>query len=180
MKFEYETKRLELKILDPSHAAEALDFLSRNRDFFEPHEPSKPDNYYTKGYMETSMEYEYRLALRLTLIRYWVFLKGGGIIGTVAVTDIRKGATSGCRIGYRFDKEHLHQGFATETLTALIPELFSSLGMHRIEASVMPQNTDSVRLLERLGFEYEGVARSSVCICGRWEDHARYALVNES
>ena len=182
MKFEYEAKRTVLKILDPGNAQMALEFLEKNRDFFGPHEPKKPENYYTKSYIETTMEYEYKLALKLALMRYWVFLKEdpSTIIGTLAVTDVRRGAASCCQIGYRFDKDHLHMGYATESIMTLVPELFTSLGVHRIEANVMPKNIDSVKLLERLGFESEGIARASVRIQGRWEDHIRYALINDS
>ena len=201
MNFIYETKRLKLEILDSSYHREVLDFYYRNRALFEPNEPSKPENYYTEGYMEKTMEYEHRLALKLSLIRYWVWLKenqvddgravkdgcadanpgtdeGTRLIGTVAISDVKRGAQSCCQIGYRFDKDHLRRGYATEALECLIPEIWRSLGMHRIEATALPQNTPSIKLLEKLGFEFEGVAKSSVCICGRWEDHLRYALIN--
>jgi ribosomal-protein-alanine N-acetyltransferase len=52
--------------------------------------------------------------------------------------------------------------------------------MHRIDAYIMPNNTDSLRLIERLSFHYEGFSQSFARINGIWTDHKHYALVNSS
>ena len=54
---------------------------------------------------------------------------------------------------------------------------FDELGLHRIMANHQPENERSARLLERLGFEREGYARSYLHIAGAWRDHVLTALV---
>lgn len=50
--------------------------------------------------------------------------------------------------------------------------------MHRIEAGVMPHNVGSIRVLEKSGFHYEGIARKNVKINGQWADHQELAIIN--
>ena len=50
-------------------------------------------------------------------------------------------------------------------------------GLHRIEAACLPHNTDSMRLLEGVGFTREGYARAYLKINGVWQDHVLYGLL---
>jgi ribosomal-protein-alanine N-acetyltransferase len=56
--------------------------------------------------------------------------------------------------------------------------MFGLMGLHRIMANHMPSNLRSAKLLQSLGFEREGVARSYLQIAGQWEDMVLNALVN--
>lgn len=58
--------------------------------------------------------------------------------------------------------------------------MFEDMKLHRIEASVLPENTASGKLLRNLGFELEGVKRQSVRLHGVWRDHELYALLSEA
>lgn len=80
-------------------------------------------------------------------------------------------------IGYTLDREFRGKGYATEALTAIIGYLFHSLDKHRIIASIDPVNTDSVRLIERLGFRKEGHFRESIFFHGKWVDDLVYAIL---
>jgi RimJ/RimL family protein N-acetyltransferase len=80
-------------------------------------------------------------------------------------------------IGYTLDKEFRNKGYATEALTAVIDYLINSLNKHRITASIDPVNTDSIRLIERLGFRKEGHFVESVFFHGKWVDDLVYALL---
>ena len=57
---------------------------------------------------------------------------------------------------------------------------FAALGLHRVLARVMPENTASIRLLKSLLFEEEGLERESIRIQNVWQDHLRFSLVNHS
>jgi ribosomal-protein-alanine N-acetyltransferase len=66
-----------------------------------------------------------------------------------------------------------------EALHAVIEHAFSpAVHLHRIQANVRPENGRSVRLLQRLGFEDEGLAREYLFIDGAWQDHRMFALRN--
>jgi len=67
----------------------------------------------------------------------------------------------------------------TEAVRAVVPFVFGTLRLHRIEAACLPHNAASTRLLEKVGFQREGYARRYLCIAGAWQDHVLYALVAE-
>jgi ribosomal-protein-alanine N-acetyltransferase len=66
----------------------------------------------------------------------------------------------------------------TEALGAVILYAFSDLRLHRLQANYLPRNERSARVLRRLGFVVEGVARDYLRIDGRWEDHVLTGLTN--
>lgn len=180
MNFTYETERLQLKILTENYAPAVLSFLSRNRDIFEPYEALKHKMYYTEVYQQKNLKLEYTSFLELRYIRFYVFEKGNGndIIGTVSFSNILKSPYCSACIGYKFDHRFQHMGYATEAVTCAAFAMFRDAEFHRLEAYVMPKNLPSIKLLERIGFEYEGRSRELICVQGEYRDHLRYALIN--
>ncbi len=67
----------------------------------------------------------------------------------------------------------------TAGVTAVIPFVFDTLRLHRLEAACLQKNESSLRLLERTGFNREGVARRYLKINGVWQDHITFALVED-
>ena len=65
----------------------------------------------------------------------------------------------------------------SEALGSLISLAFAEFNLSRVEAATLPENSASRRLLEKLGFKYEGVAQSHLKIAGRWRNHILYALL---
>lgn len=76
------------------------------------------------------------------------------------------------------DKAYNGRGYTTEAVRLVVDYAFQVLKLHRIEAGVMPRNTRSIRVLEKSGFEKEGLSRKNVLINGKWEDHLHFAIVN--
>lgn len=179
---EYETERLILKILTPDCASEVCDFVSNNRTQFEKYEPFLPINYYTPEHQQTILNCELKLALQAKNIRYYVFLKENPykIIGTVCLHNIATSAYSSCELGYKFDAAYQHKGYAREAVAMAVSIAFAALGLHRMYARVMPENTASIRLLKSLLFEEEGLERECIKIQGKWQDHLRFSLLNQS
>jgi len=179
---EYQTERLILKILTPDYSEEVCRFVSKNRAVFEPYEPFTSPNYYTNQYQYTLLSCELQLALQAKTIRYYVFLKEQPqtIIGTVCLHDIATAHHSSCELGYKFDVDYQHKGYAKEAVAMAVSVAFAALGLHRVYARVMPENTASIRLLKGLFFEEEGLERECICIQGKWQDHLRFSLLNYS
>lgn len=179
---EYQTERLILKILTPDYAGEVCHFLSKNSAVFKPYEPLMSPNYYTFQHQYTLLSCELQLALQAKTIRYYVFLKEQPqtIIGTVCLHDIAASYHSSCEIGYKFDSEYWHKGYAREAVAMAVSVAFAALGLHRVYARVMPENTASVRLLKSLFFKEEGTERECLFIQGKWQDHLRFSLLNYS
>jgi ribosomal-protein-alanine N-acetyltransferase len=182
MVMEYETPRLILQLLTPAYAEQVLDFYINNTDIFEPYEPTRPENFYTKSYQKSLLSFEYSAMTKRQSIRFWVFKKEDPdkIIGTVSFSNIQPFIYSSCNIGYKFDKQYHHQGFALEAITRLIEIIFQDFKLHRIQAYIMPSNIASKNLIVRAGFTLEGVALKNICIRDVWEDHEQYSLVRDS
>ena len=69
------------------------------------------------------------------------------------------------------------QGYMYDAVKALVPFIFSTLGLHRIEAACLPSNDPSKNLLTKVGFRQEGLALRYLQINGEWRDHLLFALL---
>lgn len=96
----------------------------------------------------------------------------------VHLSQISRGVFLSCFLGYHMDQDFLRKGYMTEAVAAVVDYAFGPLGLHRVEANVMPRNLPSLSLLRKLGFEEEGLARDYLKICGQWEDHLHMAKRN--
>ena len=56
---------------------------------------------------------------------------------------------------------------------------FRQLGLHRVEASIRPDNAHSITLVTRLGFRREGFSLRYLKLGGQWRDHERWSLLRE-
>jgi ribosomal-protein-alanine N-acetyltransferase len=67
----------------------------------------------------------------------------------------------------------------TAGLAAVVNDAFTSLGLHRLEANIQPDNTPSLNLVRRLGFQREGFSPRYLLVDGQWRDHERWAVLAE-
>ncbi|MEK4968781.1 GNAT family protein [Cytobacillus sp. FSL R7-0696] len=109
-------------------------------------------------------------AIRYTLIE----LKSNQIIGTCGFNYIDF-ENAKAEIGYDLNKIYWGQGFAKEAITCLIQHAFNVLNLNRIEAKIEPENTNSIQLIEKLNFTYEGTLRQSEKSKGRYIDLKIYS-----
>ena len=80
-------------------------------------------------------------------------------------------------LGYTVSPEHQGHNFAVEVTRAIVEWLFLEAGVHRVTATLDPENIASARVLERCGFEYNGTVRSSALVRGEWADDTRFSLL---
>ena len=80
-------------------------------------------------------------------------------------------------IGFELDPAYQGQGIAKEAALAVIEYGFKELSLNRIEALVLPENATSQRLLERLGFQREGLLRQYEKTRGQFDDLYMYSLL---
>ena len=90
-----------------------------------------------------------------------------------------RGAFQSCFISYKLDHTLWGQGYGAEAIAALTEWGFRNLGLHRVEANIMPRNLPSRRAVARAGFEEEGLAKRYLKINGVWEDHIHMVRRNE-
>ncbi len=110
---------------------------------------------------------------------FFIFRKEDNqLIGSVTLSNIRRGVAQTGTIGYWTGEPYARQGYMFEGLCGLIPSLFDQYGLRRVEAACIPENNASASLLEKVGFKPEGRAREYLCINGVWRDHLLYAILN--
>lgn len=110
----------------------------------------------------------------------WVQLaveRNGVMIGDLAVALVADGHVA--EVGYTLAAAHHGRGYATEALGGLVDRLFATRDVHRVVAHLDPANTPSLRVLERLGFVVEGLARRAELVRGTWVDDLTYSLLRE-
>jgi ribosomal-protein-alanine N-acetyltransferase len=101
------------------------------------------------------------------------------LLGGCTLSNVRRGVTQCCTLGYWIGSKFANQGYMTRAVKALIPFVFRTLGLHRIEAACLIGNDASRKLLMRTGFHQEGLARRYLLINGEWADHLLFALLRE-
>jgi ribosomal-protein-alanine N-acetyltransferase len=101
------------------------------------------------------------------------------LLGYVGINEIVRGPFQSAYVGYWIGSAHSGQGYMTEGLALAVAHAFDTLGLHRLEANIMPSNAPSKALVRRLGFHQEGFSPRYLEIAGRWEDHERWTLLVE-
>ena len=107
----------------------------------------------------------------------------GLMIGGVGLNNVTRGVFLNCDMGWGIRSDYEGKGYAFELCSAALDFAFapppSGLGLHRVQANVMPDNTRSLKLAERLGFRREGLALKMLKIMGDWRDHVMHAKLAE-
>jgi len=99
------------------------------------------------------------------------------LLGGLTLGLVRRGVAQACTLGYWMGQRHAGKGHMSEAVRGAVHFAFSELALHRVEAACLPNNEPSRRLLERVGFQQEGIARAYLRINGSWADHLLYAAL---
>ena len=100
---------------------------------------------------------------------------GGAFAGQLTVGSIVWGSSRSGQIGYWIDERYAGRGIVPTALAMAVDHCFRAMGMHRLEASIRPENVASRRVVEKLGFRDEGIRVRQLHINGSWRDHICYA-----
>jgi ribosomal-protein-alanine N-acetyltransferase len=100
----------------------------------------------------------------------------GTLVGQLTVGGITWGSMCSANIGYWVDQGHAGRGIIPAAVALAGDYCFGSMGLHRIEICIRPENLPSRRVVEKLGFREEGLRPRYLHIDGGWRDHLVYAL----
>ena len=103
----------------------------------------------------------------------------GELAGQLNVSSISYGSVSMATIGYWVSERFAGKGLTPTAVALASDHCFFSVGLHRIEICIRPENDPSLRVVEKLGFRYEGLRRRFIHINGDWRDHFCFALTVE-
>ncbi len=118
---------------------------------------------------------EYSMGSALPL---FIFSKhDDALLGGITIGQIRRGAAQCCMIGYWMGEKHSGKGHMRAALALVIHHIFTQLRLHRIEAACIPDNERSLGLLEKAGFQREGLLREYLKIDGRRREHILMSLL---
>ena len=97
------------------------------------------------------------------------------IVGVINLNHIVRGTFQNASLGYYVGQTYQGHGYMQQGLEQVMRLAFSTLGLHRLEANIQPDNLRSKALVENCGFEYEGLSKNFLYIDGQWRDHERWS-----
>jgi [ribosomal protein S5]-alanine N-acetyltransferase len=100
------------------------------------------------------------------------------IVGAININHIVRGSFLSGSLGYYIGVDFQGQGYMQEGLKLLIEYAFNTMGLHRLEANIQPENLRSQRLVQRCGFIKEGFSKDFLFINGTWRDHERWCCID--
>jgi ribosomal-protein-alanine N-acetyltransferase len=151
-----------------------------SRQFLTPWEPVWADDELTKGAFRRRIK-RYQKETRLDSAYAFFVLRASddALVGGCTLSNVRRGVIQCCTLGYWVGERFARQGHMSDAVRALIPFIFRTLGLHRIEAACLTANQASRSLLAQAGFREEGLARRYLLINGQWADHLLFALLED-
>jgi ribosomal-protein-alanine N-acetyltransferase len=153
----------------------------RNAAWLRAWEPTNPETplYRSSLGPYVAMARTMRREARQGLTVPWVITYGGHFAGQLTVGSIVWGSARSAQVGYWIDEAYAGRGVTPTALAMAMDHCFFVIGLHRIEATIRPENHASRRVVEKLGFREEGLRRRSLHIDGAWRDHLSYAMTVE-
>ena len=103
----------------------------------------------------------------------------GAFAGEINLNNVIRGAMQSATIGYWIDRTRAGNSYMSEAVVVLAAFAFEELHLHRVEVCIIPRNTNSRRVMEKLAIREEGVSERFLEINGAWEDHVRYGFTVE-
>jgi ribosomal-protein-alanine N-acetyltransferase len=151
-----------------------------SRDHLTPWEPQwSADEFERSAFRRRVKHYQHEQREDLGYALAIFTLADETLVGGISLSNVRRGVTQSAQLGYWLGAAHIRQGWMTDAVSAVLPFAFFGLRLHRVEAATLPENTASIRVLERNGFAREGFARRYLKINGAWRDHVLFALIGD-
>lgn len=167
---------------DLSLAEHVLDYYKKNREFLETFEPKRNEKFFSLEYQQEILKKEIAEFEEKTAFHFYIMPveQPKKIIGSIGLSNVVWGPFCSAFLGYKSDKDFINKGYMSAAVEMLTKYAFEELGLHRIEANVMPKNKASLRVLEKNHFVNEGLSKYYLKINGVWEDHIHMVKINYS
>jgi ribosomal-protein-alanine N-acetyltransferase len=175
--------RVTLRSLKATDWKQWRDVRSRSRNWLEPWEPlndpGAPDPIADAEAFRARCGAWERQRHFDAAYGFGIFIKKDRFIGEVSLGSVQRVPFQSANVGYWIDEGHAGQGYMPEAVAVVLRYAFEELGLHRVEAAIVPRNRASRRVAEKLGLRDEGTSDRFLQIRGVWEDHVRYAITTE-
>lgn len=148
--------------------------------YLQPWEPAWAEDDLTRPAFRRRLSVYAREMELETAWPFFVFANGGEtLVGAVTLSNVRRGVAESGTVGYWVGRPFAGRGHATAALKAVLAFAFDTLDLHRVEASCLPANLASRRVLQKSGFRQEGEAKAYLKINGAWADHLLFGVVSD-
>ncbi len=172
-----------LRALRPADRAEYERVQEASAEFFRPWFSWHADGTTAIPDFDHELERVTRGLETGTNVRLVGVLAGGRIAGFFNLTDIVRGAFQNAYASWSVSADVARRGYGAEGVRGLLAVAFApapvGLGLHRVQANVIPDNEASMGLAQHVGFRREGLAPRYLHIAGSWRDHIRFAMTVE-
>ena len=168
VQFQLNTERLALRNLTPENTEEMLDYYIRNEEHLRQYEPTRDSGFYTYEGQKEILTESFRQFIDGTSIDLGIF-KDEKLIGKIKLSNIVYGILRNAFVGYSIDKEHQGKGYMKEALNTVCSYAFEEMGLHRLEASTLMDNSRSQGVLKACGFNELGISEKYLYINGDGE-----------
>jgi ribosomal-protein-alanine N-acetyltransferase len=177
----WETDRLILQELGPDQAGAMRSYGVRSASYHAPWDPTRPRDFWELPVVAERLRSQIAESRAGSALCLCLSPKEDPtrVIGVANLRNVVRGALLGAHLGYALSPEAVGNGYMTEAIARVVRIAFGEMGLHRIECNIMPRNSRSLAVAERVGFSREGFSPRYLRINGRWEDHVRLALLNE-
>jgi ribosomal-protein-alanine N-acetyltransferase len=173
-------RRIYLRYPRMSDYAAWAQLRGDSSEFLRPWEPIWSDDELSKAAFRRRLKRYHHDARQDLAYAFLVFRQGDDVLtGGVTLSNVRRGVVQTCAMGYWSGLPFARHGYTFEAVAAMVPFIFETLGLHRIEAACLPENTASRALLAKAGFREEGLALRYLQINGEWRDHVLFGLLED-
>lgn len=148
---------------------------SRNAEWLRPWDPTPPrpgGGLLTFRQMVRRMSAQARAGEAFP----WAVTYDGRLAGQCSVANVTYGSALSATVGYWIDRQLAGRGVIPTAVALAIDHAFFVAGLHRVEINIRPENTASLRVVDKLGLRYEGRRDRLLHIDGAWRDHLAYAV----
>ena len=151
------------------------------RDNLEPWEPTAELDWVARHTVSAwpAMYSGLRSEARKGRMLPYVIEVDGSFCGQLTIGNVTHGALRSAWIGYWVASEFTGGGVATGALALGVDHCFVPVMLHRVEATVRPENTASRRVLTKVGFREEGLLKRYLDVDRAWRDHLLVAITAE-
>ena len=175
-------RRIMLRPLGPNDFPAWREVRLRNEAWLVPWEPrrspSLPDPTRERSAFEARCNARERERSGDHAYAFGVFIDQQ-FAGEVNLNNVTRGALQSATVGYWIDQAHAGNAYIAEAVAVVLRFAFEQLQLHRVEICIVPRNTNSRRVVAKLGLRDEGTAERFLEINGTWEDHIRSAITIE-
>ena len=154
---------------------------NRNREWLQPWEPTSASSWRARSSKASwsSLVSTLRANARAGTAIPLVIVYGGRLVGQVNASNIFRGVLRSASVGYWIDSAVAGRGIMPTSVALMIDHLLGPVGLHRVEINIRPENTNSLRVVEKLGLRQEGHHERFLDIDGGWRDHLTFAITIE-